>query len=429
MPSLPDRYAFPGGKPYGTLVKAVFYGLAAIYLLNCMSHLRLHVDMLRYFAIKDCVELGCPPDSAAAKDYLPWGYTGLLLFLSKLGILKSSVLVFINCLYLFGGLVFVKKLFGYPVSAFWPALLVLLNWTTIKFVTHPLSEMQYLFFSLAGVYYFHRYSETKKLLYLAAAFAAAALAFITRSVGLALVAALVAGLLWEFRRQLIELVRRNRLLVGAIVLALAGVIFFSKQLGLNHYTGVFGKQFKEGLTFGTMLKWHFTEWAEIGLNTSVVKWAPYLGAARIGLVFLLTGILFFAGFIYLLFFRKSDIPVIVKLYLLFYAVLMFNWPFYDPRFWVPVVPLIAVVATRVSFTGALWRRVVTGGWLVVYLLLGLVSIGYYTYTSVSAETMARTQANGVYRNEYETIIFGKPLSDTAKQIDPAALEVIRRYDR
>ena len=108
---------------------------------------------------------------------------------------------------------------------------------------------------------------------------------------------------------------------------------------------------------------------------------------------------------------------------------MFNWPFYDPRFWVPVVPLIAVVATRISFTGALWRRVVTGGWLVVYLLLGLVSIGYYTYTSVSAETMARTQANGVYRNEYETIIFGKPLSDTAKQIDPAALEVIRRYDR
>jgi hypothetical protein len=63
------------------------------------------------------------------------------------------------------------------------------------------------------------------------------------------------------------------------------------------------------------------------------------------------------------------------------------------------------------------------------VLLGLVSVIYYTYTSVSAEAMAKTQANGVYRNEYETIIFGKPLSDTAKQIDPAALEVIRRYDR
>ena len=69
---------------------------ALVYLVNCLTPLRLHVDMLRYFAIKDCVELGCPPDSAAAKDYLPWGYTGLLLFLSKLGILKSFVIVAIN---------------------------------------------------------------------------------------------------------------------------------------------------------------------------------------------------------------------------------------------------------------------------------------------------------------------------------------------
>jgi hypothetical protein len=43
--------------------------------------------------------------------------------------------------------------------------------------------------------------------------------------------------------------------------------------------------------------------------------------------------------------------------------------------------------------------------------------------------MAKTQASGAFRNEYETIWYGKPLSDTAKHIDPAALEVIRRYDR
>jgi len=79
-----ENHVRPGVQRYGYLVKAVLYGLAAIYLLNCVSHLRLHTDMLRYFAIKDCVELGCPPDSVAAKDYLPWGYTGLLLLLSKI---------------------------------------------------------------------------------------------------------------------------------------------------------------------------------------------------------------------------------------------------------------------------------------------------------------------------------------------------------
>src|SRR6185437_7202266 len=174
-------------KNSSSVLRWALYVLVAVYLVNCSTHLRLHVDMLRYFAIKDCVELGCPPNSVAAKDYLPWGYTALLLLLSKLGILKSSVLVFINCLYLFGGLYFAGKLACSTKTGLLPAVLVLLNWTTIKFVTHPLSEMQYLFFSLASLYYFHRYSEGKKAGYLILAFVAAGLAFVTRSVGVALV--------------------------------------------------------------------------------------------------------------------------------------------------------------------------------------------------------------------------------------------------
>ncbi len=424
-----EKYAGPGVQGYEYLVKAVLYGLAAIYLLNCMSHLRLHTDMLRYFAIKDCVELGCPPDSVAAKDYLPWGYTGLLLVLSKIGILKSAVLVFINCLYLFGGLYFVRKLCGFRVSSFIPALLVLLNWTVIKFVTHPLSEMQYLFFSMASLYYFHCYTERKRVVYLLAAFAAAALAFVTRSVGLALAAALAAGLVWAYRLQLMELIRRNRLLFAVVIAIFAGVVIFSKQLGLNHYTGVFGKQFREGLTFGKMLKWHFTEWAELCLNMPGIKLEAYFGAGPVGILFFVAGIFFFSGFVYLLFFRKNDIPVIAKLYLFCYSVLMFDWPFYDPRFWVPVVPLIAVVFCTISFRGPGWRKVLAGGWLTVYVLPGTLWVLYFTYTSVSAQTMAKTQASGAFRNEYETIWYGKPLSDTARHIDSAALEVIRRYDR
>ena len=424
-----EKYSGPGVHGYEYLVKAVLYGLAAIYLLNCMSHLRLHTDMLRYFAIKDCVELGCPPDSVAAKDYLPWGYTGLLLLLSKIGILKSPVLVFINCVYLFGGLFFVRKLCGFPLASFIPAVLVLLNWTVIKFVTHPLSEMQYLFFSMASLYYFHCYAERRRVGYLVAAFAAAALAFVTRSVGLALAAALAVGLIWEFRLQLMELVRRNRSLFAVIIVVFAGVVIFSKQLGLNHYTGVFGKQFREGLTLGKMLRWHFTEWSELCLNMPGIKLEAYFGAGPVGIFLFIAGIFFFSGFVYLLFFRKNDIPVIAKTYLLFYSVLMFDWPFYDPRFWVPVVPLIAVVFCTLPFRKPGWRRMFAGGWVTVYALPGILWVLYFTYTSVSAKTMAKTQASGAFRNEYETVWYGKPLSDTAKHMDPAALEVIRRYDR
>ena len=425
---MPSPYKHPREERVNLWLKVTFYVLAAVYLLNCLSPLRLHVDMLRYFAIKDCIELGCPPDAVASRDYLPYGYTALLLLLSKLHLLHSFVVIMINCAYLFGGLWLVKKLFVSNLSPFLFAVMVLLNWTVIKFVTHPLSEMQYLFFSMASLYFFYRYTRDKRILYLLASFACGALAFITRSVGVALAAALVTGLIWQFRRELILLIRRNKILVSVIFLIVIGVIIFSRQLGLDHYAGVFNKQFKEGATFSTILKWHFTEWSEIGLNTSIVKLLPFFPAVVARWIFLIGGIFLFAGFIRILFFRRDSIPFIVKAYLFFYTILMFDWPFYDPRFWVPVLPLVAAVIAAGTFPRAGIRRVAVAVFLTVYIALGIVSVGYMTYTSLNRKVMARTQANGVYRNEYETVFFGRPQSDTARHIDPAVLSVIRRYN-
>jgi hypothetical protein len=63
-----------------------------------------------------------------------------------------------------------------------------------------------------------------------------------------------------------------------------------------------------------------------------------------------------------------------------------------------------------------------------YTLVGLLAIGYYSYTSFNKELLAKKQANGMYRNEYETHFFGKPLSDTAKQVNPEFLHVLERHD-
>jgi hypothetical protein len=96
-----------------------------------------------------------------------------------------------------------------------------------------------------------------------------------------------------------------------------------------------------------------------------------------------------------------------------------------------VTPLVAAVVA--DAVGRIRSKRLIGGlsyaWLVVYLFLGVGSAVYLTNSSLRPEVMARTHANGVYRNEYETVFYGKPLSDTARHIDQAALEVIRRYDR
>ena len=143
---------------------------------------------------------------------------------------------------------------------------------------------------------------------------------------------------------------------------------------------------------------------------------------------MLAGVLIFAGFVYVLFFRVKDVPFIIKAYLFFYFVLMMNWPFYDPRFWVPVLPLIAAVLAQ-YVRGVPRLKEVRNMAFAVYFALGIASVGYLTYTSLNRKLFARTQANGVYRSEYETFFYGKPLDATTRPADPNIVDILKRYDR
>jgi hypothetical protein len=140
------------------------------------------------------------------------------------------------------------------------------------------------------------------------------------------------------------------------------------------------------------------------------------------------GILGFSGFVYICFIRKNSIPFIVKAYLFFYMILLFNWPFPDPRFWVPVIPLIASVISQTTFFNSRLAKIPAFLFFLMYSFLGLISIGYFTYTSFNKKVFSKTQAKGVYRNEYEVHFFGRPLSDTATYVDPNLVEFLNTYD-
>jgi hypothetical protein len=424
-----ESTSFPlPGEKYSRFFKWSIYLLGVAFLLNCLTPLRLHYDMLRYFAIKDCIELKCPP-GADPDDYMPYGYTALLLLLSKLGILKSFTIVFVNCLYLFGALFFVRKIFNYIRSPYLLFFLVLLNWTVIKFVAHPLSELQYLFFSLASLYAYYLFVRSKNVWHLLLAFIMAGFAFLTRTVGITLVAALFAALIWEYRKQLLELIKKNRILLLVLILCVSGVLFFSKQLGLNHYTVVMSRQFNEGRRFSDIVAWHFSEWGEILLNTSRLKVIGFFPAPAGEWLFIILGILGFGGFIYLCYVRKNNIPFVIKAYLFFYILLMFNWPFADPRFWVPAIPLMAAVISQTVFSANRFVKWFGISYFLIYSVLGLASLVYMTRTSLNKKELSKTQAKGVYRNEYEMHFFGKTLSDTVTSVDPNLVDFLNRYDK
>lgn len=419
------------------IAKILLFVLIALYFVFCFTPLRLHYDTIRYFAIKDCLELGCPPQSDAAKDFFPFGYTAFLLIFSKLGILNSFSIVFINALYLLGGLVFIYKVFEKKITPAFLFVLVLSNWLFIKFVAHPLSEMQYVFLSMASIYYFNKYAQSKKIPFLLLAVFLSWLALQTRTVGISLVAAIGAGFIWEYKDSMVLFLRRNKILVaGIIVSVIAAVIIFAKELGIQHYLGVFTTHLKQ-TSFATRLAWHFTEWGEVLLNMpsgkAIEKLPLQLGSA----LFIIVGIVFFIWFCITFFIKKNSIPFFLKAYLFFYFVIIFNWPFADPRFWVPVVPIIVIVVLQSSLDKIKRMKIITSLFLLFYILMGALSAFFMIYSSFNKEFLAKTQANGVYRKEYEMHFFGKVAQDTSAKathadstnvINASIVDLLKRHD-
>ncbi len=130
------------------------FGMVLVYLLRAVLPLHLHFDRIRYYNIKDCLEFGCDPNSFAATELPPFGYTGLLIVLSSwVSSIRFSI-VFVNCLYILLVFTWCIKIFASQLNPFVFGVLALFNWTLIKFVAHPLSEMQYIFFSAVSLYCF-----------------------------------------------------------------------------------------------------------------------------------------------------------------------------------------------------------------------------------------------------------------------------------
>lgn len=419
----------PVDKRPALIYKPVILLLCIAYLVACFGPLRLEYDSIRYFAIKDCIDRGCAPDSKAANDFLPYGYPALLFLLSKIGLLKSFFISFVNAIFLFCSLYFIKEIIRPANRYLLLCTLILLHWTFIKLFAYPLSEMQYLFFSTASLYSYGRYKTGKKWHYLLLSFILVIVAMITRAIGAALMFALLVQFIWDSRELFIAKTKRWKIVIGVIVTGGIILFLFTKIPALKHYTEAFWKNEIENTNFGNLYSMHFKEWGQLLLNVPISKIENSFSVAFAGAFFLIVGILAFLVFVYVVFRVRSKIPTVIIIYISIYTIIIFNWPMYDPRFWVPILPFIISILIQQPMgkfkLAKFFRRVA----IFAYLLIGLFGFGYSLNTQFHKETFARNQANGVYRNEYEIHFFGKTLSDTATHIDAGVVELLDKVDR
>jgi hypothetical protein len=421
---------YPINSTMGNLFKLAMYAMALVYLASCFTPLHIHFDSIRYYNLKDCMEHKCDPGSFAATDYLPYGYTTLLLIFSKLGILKSFSIILINCIYVFAGLYFIKKIFEQQVHTYLLIVVVLFNWVLIKFVTHPLSEMQYIFFSSASLYCFYLYRQKNSYFYLGLSFVLCILTIFTRTVGIALVPTLIFGVAWQHKEELKRIINKNKALLVIVAALCVALVFLARALKIVDYTNLLKGPLSQGVGhfLGTNLQNHFTELAEVFINLPSNKVMTYLPSSLGTIAFVALGVCCFAWFMYGTFSKRSNIPFFIRVYLLFYSFIILNWPYYDPRFWVPILPLIAAVILRTPFNSKPIIKAFGRLYLAVYLALGVFAALYSVYIGFDKERFSRNQAKGVYRNEYEVHFFRKPQSDTATHIDQNVLDILNKYD-
>src|SRR5688572_10630797 len=211
--------------------------LFAIYLVNCLTPLRVNYDIIRYFALKETIEGTWPAEFGAQNDFLPYGYVLLLLGLSKIGLLNSFVISFIHLVYLAGSLYFVCRIFAPGVNYILLILLTLLNWTTIKFLVTPVSEMQFLFFSTGALFFYHQFTLKRKpvdILWLAIFLTAAVF---TRVVGLLLVLAILAAFISKHSYAITGWLRRRAYAWIILVALFVVAIMLLWQLKFITYIG------------------------------------------------------------------------------------------------------------------------------------------------------------------------------------------------
>lgn len=408
--------------------------LIGFYILNCFGPLRLTNDTVRYLNIKTWMDVGSPANGIEAKEFLPHGYIWFLILLDKLHIAKSFFISFFQLGYLLGGLWFVKKMFGKSLNGWSFLFYCLLSWGLLKLVITPLSEMQFLFFSMGALYFFNAAEENKKGMDLFFAFLFSTMAIFTRTVGIVLIGSFLLTFLFRHRKNLWRSMLENKWMAISIFVFLVLLCSLAAQFGIAGYFDYHYKNFtldpNHGLSyFARTIGLQFINWSDVFLNFPAPKLDPsQTYTSWLAYVYLLIGLAGFFILLYILFVRVSAIPLVVKYFLVLYSVIIFNWPFIEPRFWAILLPVSVAVFMQGKAIVSGFSRILILSYRAIYIVAGIASLLYYSYTSLNKQALSLKQDAGQWKNEYQTYFYGKPLSDSAAHVREPIVDLLKKYD-
>lgn len=405
-----------------SLATALLLLLMCGYLLQAASPLRINTDAYRLLsmAVSAHHQEGYLVDGQP--DQYPLLYPFLIKVMLDLNVASSASIIILNLVCLLVALcvlyVWCKPDFG-SMGAMLAITCVLCSWVMVKHVTLPLTEMLYLAISslsLLSISNFWGRGRGKWWFFAVAALLGFA-AMQVRTIGITLLLVVVLSALFHqdnapiFARIVAN--RRHRwvivtcafaitILIGIALFAIQKTTWFESQfLRSGGYWQSLIRDYKnDGIAqvLTRNIGYRIREFGEIFSNIPSSK-ATFLRPLQD-----LLGLIAWCGIAYgawvLL---RSRRLMFIPFYFLSYIAVMFWWPWYDSRFWLPLLPVLAVLAlTSIGKLVAKWSsfRAVTYLYLCGFVVLGVSAILFSTRISLSGRNFSEYYGDGTTRMMY-----------------------------
>jgi hypothetical protein len=371
--------------------------LALCYLVQAATPLRLHPDSVVLLSMADSFAHGGGLLFHGQPTVFPPGYPAFVALLLKMGLAHNWVLLLFNFVSLSAGLwaagyILSRRLFDtiYPV---WIVCLVsVCSFVFVKYSTIPLTEAAFFGLAMCSLAVLESASQLRFgrefWLRIIAGWLSILAALTVRRVGLALIPAL----LWSIfsHKEVRAYVRRL-----SISMKIATLLGFGCACAITAWTVIETSTLRDrqGVmsslpdVISRTLIARFRELSEMTLNLSfsvlpstVRPVALLVGGMLLALI--LGGVM-----------RSRRQIHTTTVFLCSYCVIIFAWPYYDTRFWLPVIPLLAAYAgLSIEHLIARYRflRGCLRVYLAVFMFIGLLTIGWSTAIAFSGERFPDT---------------------------------------
>ena len=413
----------------------VLFILLAAYAAQVFTPLRLHPDAVALLTLADSVAHGGEYVYPPGLTVQPPGYPALVAGFLRIGWNRVWVLIALNFLFLGAGLYaaryILRKQGRYDdVSILKICILTLLSFVVVKHFAIPLTDICFFGAAMGAAALMESALELKpgpKLFRrLLASWIFLAVALALRRIGFALIPALVWTIVAHPHAG--ECLRRFSLgakIVAASMAAIAGAITLwigSKTATLIDWhivrTGHSVIEFER-----QVIDFRFSELGEMAFNMPRVSFPaavqnvlPFVGVAVFGCV-LAGGIL-----------KRRFGPT--EAFILSYIAILFLWPFYDPRFWLPVIPLL------IAYAGLAVRRLVdrypllrtaTAVYPAAFAIVGATMLASSTAMTFAGANFPNVYRDGLYGPTYCAVYRSCDGPPNQGTVDKFALHVLQTF--